>query len=315
MRKVLQLAKLQKCALTAVKYQDLIAIALYAHSPSMAYRVATELNWYAGKAASCRFLALILRDHGIGKFRSFIRQKNPKAHQELCWCECHREGGHDCDPDQCSSYQDGNCMSDACDNCKCNGCAGLTRMGASITKTEKRREAAEEVPAPIVLPPGRVGRIAQRLFEVAGRGYAVHVFESNDFQAYADGESIGVATGAISSCDDDELAILISHELAHNIFDHPQESYERTSSMLQGVSRAVKYEGILWGIAYGALNHAINCKSDRDSELDADRAAVDIAQRAGFDTSKAPKVFGRLQSKGGLFSTHPSAERRVRNMS
>lgn len=327
------LAELQKRALTAVKYQDLIAIALYAHSPSRAYRVATELDWYDGKVASCRFLALILRDFGIEKFRSFIRQKNPKAHQELCWCECHRAGDHDYfndyfyDPEDycgCECCGHGECLHAAhtfgyeCEKCESDN-EGSGRScedtRARITKAEKRREEAEEVPAEIVLPPGRVGRIAQRLFEVTERSYAVHVFESNEFRACSDGDSILISTRAVNDCDDDELALVISHELAHNLFDHSRESSERISGMIQGVSRAVECEGILWGIAYGALNHAFNRKADRNDELNADRSAVEIASLAGFDTSKAAKVFGQPQIGGGIFSTHPSAERRARNIS
>lgn len=74
----------------ALKFRDLIGLAAYSKTPSAAYTAATELGWRQNQAASCRFLAVILRDYGEKTFRGAVGNRAADRYSgELCLCECH----------------------------------------------------------------------------------------------------------------------------------------------------------------------------------------------------------------------------------
>lgn len=117
--------------------------------------------------------------------------------------------------------------------------------------------------------------------------------------AKADGTYVQVSGGLAEFVrSDDELALVMAHELAHNVLGH------RAQLDAQGVSR-----GLLAGFGK-------NRRRIRDVELEADRLALYLMARAGFDPSVAPDFwqrFGRRQVPGFLSDgTHPGTSERVR---
>lgn len=117
--------------------------------------------------------------------------------------------------------------------------------------------------------------------------------------AKADGRYVQVSGGLIEFVrNDDELALVIAHELAHNILGHR----ERLDAA--GVSR-----GLLAG--FGKNRTRI-----REAELEADRLALYLMARAGYDPGVAPAFwqrFGRKLLPGFLSDgTHPGTAERVR---
>jgi len=99
--------------------------------------------------------------------------------------------------------------------------------------------------------------------------------------------------------DDNELALVIAHEMAHNFLAH-QERLER--------------EGIGTGLFSG---FGRNGRKLRDMERAADRYGIFMAARAGYDYRIAGTFWRRLAREGGLgalwATTHPSARNRGRN--
>lgn len=98
---------------------------------------------------------------------------------------------------------------------------------------------------------------------------------------------------------DDELALVIAHEIAHNILGHQAE---------------IKRTGITTGLFAGLGRSG---KRLREMERDADRLGTWLAARAGFDYRIAPKFWERLGKQAGLAAalatTHPTpATRRQR---
>ncbi len=84
------LGYLRQRAELALKFRDLIGLAAYSKTPSAAYTAATELGWRQNQAASCRFLAVILRDYGEKTFRGAVGNRAADRYSgELCLCECH----------------------------------------------------------------------------------------------------------------------------------------------------------------------------------------------------------------------------------
>lgn len=117
--------------------------------------------------------------------------------------------------------------------------------------------------------------------------------------AKADGRYVQVSGGLVEFvANEDELALVIAHELAHNILGH------RARLDAAGVSR-----GLFAG--FGKNRGRI-----RETELEADRLALYLMTRAGYDPSVAPAFwqrFGRKLVPGFLSDgTHPGTAERVR---
>lgn len=100
--------------------------------------------------------------------------------------------------------------------------------------------------------------------------------------ATADGAYVQVSGALVEfSGNDDELALIIAHELAHNILGH------RARLDAAGVSR-----GLLAG--FGKNRTRI-----RETELEADRHALHLMARAGYDITVAPAFWERFGRKTG----------------
>jgi beta-barrel assembly-enhancing protease len=98
---------------------------------------------------------------------------------------------------------------------------------------------------------------------------------------------------------DDELALVIAHEIAHNLLDHPKRLSEK--SALSGLATSLGLSG----------------KAQRQMELDADRMGIIMAAHAGYNYKIAPDFWARLNSNAPLAAflatTHPTTRARREN--
>ncbi|MEX0807013.1 MAG: M48 family metallopeptidase [Candidatus Binatia bacterium] len=152
--------------------------------------------------------------------------------------------------------------------------------------------------------------------------YPVALSNDDKVNAFADGEKIGITTGMLRFAkDDDELAFIVSHEIAHNALGH--------LSRMRGNQLAGGALGILLDIGVAALGvntggaftragmNAGSLVFSQDFELEADYLGIYFAGRAGYDVTKAPDFFRRMSNehpgtiKGNFFSTHPSNPERT----
>jgi membrane-associated protease RseP (regulator of RpoE activity) len=98
---------------------------------------------------------------------------------------------------------------------------------------------------------------------------------------------------------DDELALVIAHEMAHNLLDHPKRLNEK--SALSGLATSLGLSG----------------RAQRQMELDADRMGIMMAAGAGYNYKIAPDFWARLNSNAPLAvflaTTHPTTRARREN--
>jgi predicted Zn-dependent protease len=98
---------------------------------------------------------------------------------------------------------------------------------------------------------------------------------------------------------DDELALVIAHEMAHNLLDHPKRLNEK--SALSGLTTSLGLSG----------------RAQRQMELDADRMGIIMAASAGYNYKIAPDFWARLNSNAPLATflatTHPTTRARREN--
>lgn len=129
-------------------------------------------------------------------------------------------------------------------------------------------------------------------------GYDVQLDPSDELNARADGKRLFITTAMAGfTATDDELALVLGHELAHHVLGHRGWHEAETRG------RQTQTVPALAGTGGG-------------SERQADRVGLYLAARAGFDTSIAPAFWRRF----GAFDWrvrypqwgHPSAEARAR---
>lgn len=125
----------------------------------------------------------------------------------------------------------------------------------------------------------------------------IELATGGEANAWADGHSIVISAGIVAKCSNDsDLALVIAHELAHNLLDHSQT---QTAAGLKGLPVQ------LTGTALA---------NRRANEEEADRLAVRLAKASGFDLTDALVFMAALLGANGPDSasgTHPTTARRL----
>jgi beta-barrel assembly-enhancing protease len=177
------------------------------------------------------------------------------------------------------------------------GDAGFDGLSGNLARL---RDALEDGSAELVVE--RDGqRFTLRLGSVTGCAYPFQLDPSADFYAKGDGERVFIssALAALSPLDDD-LAVVLGHELAHNILEHRAYFDE------VGVARDVLGN---WGVAPWELVRA---------EREADRVGLFLSARAGYDPARAGPYWrmlsARLPHVRMVQWGHPSAGERIQSL-
>ena len=144
-------------------------------------------------------------------------------------------------------------------------------------------------------------------------GYPIELFQNNDVNAFADGKRVAVSTGMMRFVEaDEDLALIIGHELAHNARKHIES---KLGNQLIGGLIGAFVSGLTGvnvtqsGMDIGALAYS------QEFEAEADYVGVYFAARAGFDVRNAAELWRRIarihpEAIGLAGSTHPSTAKR-----
>ena len=141
------------------------------------------------------------------------------------------------------------------------------------------------------------------------QAFRVYVVENDDWNAMAaPNGAIFVFTGLLEAMDDDELALLLGHELAHVTHEHGRRQAKKDfwiqlATAAVAVTAEAKIDndtaraaaglaaligGLAWSNSYG-----------RSLEDQADRVGLRYAYEAGYDVSKAPRLWERFAQRYG----------------
>jgi len=133
--------------------------------------------------------------------------------------------------------------------------------------------------------------------------FRVYVVENEEWNAMAaPNYSIFVFSGLLAAMDDDEVAIVLGHEIAHATHEHSSRQYGRS----QWVGIGAMMAGSLLG-EYGsaaemgsalAATAVVNSYS-RNHEDQADRVGLRYADEGGYDVTKAPEIWAKFAKKYG----------------
>ena len=191
----------------------------------------------------------------------------------------------------------------------------IGRMYDSGAQVERARRIVDSV-LPPYLDPNQV---------------RVYVIENKEWNAFAMGNySIYVFSGIMDDLDDDELAIVLGHEIAHATHEHTRRQFKKAMWIqLAAIGVAAAAEEIddknkravaqllvlfgaqAWSNGYG-----------RDMEDQADRVGLRYAYEAGYDITKGPRLWQRFAKKYGepgkvsnfFFGNHSLSSARAVNL-
>ena len=142
------------------------------------------------------------------------------------------------------------------------------------------------------------------------------------------GGKVVVYTGILKAArNDDQLATVISHEIAHALARHGAERMSN-GMIAQGVqllgtivigTQAPQYTNA-FNIAYGAgAQYGVLLPYGRMQESEADEIGIYLMHKAGYKLTEALKFWQNMSSgkkeSVEFFSTHPNSSTRITNIS
>lgn len=187
----------------------------------------------------------------------------------------------------------------------------------------------------------RVRGIADKLAEAANANqdpWHVYVLEDDNFQnaGATRGNYIFAWTGLINILnDDDELATILAHEMAHVLAKHAYpDPGQEANKMIANVMGSVSKEAIStgtgqWGSLAGLAGVLIEelvtglivNPEEQRKELEADTIGYFLLKKAKYDSHKAVALWERLKQSPEFsssflpfLSTHPSSAERLENL-
>lgn len=179
----------------------------------------------------------------------------------------------------------------------------------------------------------RVRRVMARLVPpyVQPADLRVRVVDTDEWNAAAMGNgAVWVYRGLLEEMNDDELAIILGHELAHYTHEHSRRGAKSAMwGQLAGLAGMVGAGSIesrtgRRAASLGALLSVSAWQSgySRDLEDQADRVGLRYAHEGGFDVSQGPALWKKFRKKYGedsamtnfLFGSHSRPSDRIRNI-
>ena len=121
---------------------------------------------------------------------------------------------------------------------------------------------------------------------------------------------------------DDEVAMVMGHEMAHALREHARERLVKTQATSLGLRLGAQLLGLgdLGGLAAGVGSELLTLKFSRSDESDADLVGLELAARAGYHPEAAVTLWRKMGEASGdknelaFLSTHPSGPQRIREL-
>lgn len=150
---------------------------------------------------------------------------------------------------------------------------------------------------------------------ISNCNYSIHLENDNALNAYADGKRVVITTAMLTFTDNDEqLAHVIAHEMAHNMLGHVQAQQTNTTlGSIVGIAADMlaTSQGFETGGQLGKLGAtAGQLRYSKGFEREADYVGLYIVARAGYNPAGAAELWRRMSAAdpNGIYagSTHPS---------
>lgn len=166
----------------------------------------------------------------------------------------------------------------------------------------------------------RLKRVMAKQTSVNGvpLNYKVYMTPELNANASPDG-SIRVYSGLMDALNDDELRFVLGHEIGHVANGHSVKKMRMAYATAAAKAAAGAINPTAGTIADSSLgdlaNNFLNAQFSQSQELDADSYGMNFLKANHYNTSAAVSAMRKLGlDSGGFLSTHPSGERRIKNL-
>jgi predicted Zn-dependent protease len=163
--------------------------------------------------------------------------------------------------------------------------------------------------------------------DAPGWHWEVNVISSKELNAFCmPGGKIMFYSGLITTLklSDDEIAIVMGHEIAHALREHSREQVSQAIAAQAAIDLGTTLLGLgsnSADLASMGYKNFIATKFSRTDESEADRIGLELAARAGYDPRAGVTLWRKMiqASKGGgrppeFLSTHPAEENRIQEI-
>ena len=154
--------------------------------------------------------------------------------------------------------------------------------------------------------------------------WEVNLFGSRQINAFCmPGGKIAFFHGLLErlQLDDDEVAMVMGHEIAHALREHARERVGKTVATRGAIEIGSALLGLGGGGRYLADmgGQLVTLKFGRDDETEADLVGMELAARAGYDPRAGITLWNKMAAanKGATpewLSTHPSGGSRIKDI-
>ena len=155
--------------------------------------------------------------------------------------------------------------------------------------------------------------------------WEVNVVQSSELNAFCmPGGKIIFYSGIIEKLklSDDEIAIIMGHEVAHALREHSREQASQALAAKTAMSIGASLlglGGITTNLANMAYESLVATSFSRSDETEADRIGIELAARAGYDPRTGVALWEKMKAQGGrsrseFTSTHPPEETRIKQI-
>lgn len=192
---------------------------------------------------------------------------------------------------------------------------GLT--GKEPVAIAERLRASDQRTRPVPMQIRRQGKVLNvELEAVPGCDYPASVTPDQALNAYADGERIYVTRGMMAFArTDDELALVVAHEIGHNLMRHiDAKKTNAAAGMIGDLALSILTRG-----AYrsSSITQAAASSHSQEFEAEADYVGLYMLANSGYSTVDAPRFWRRMGAaspgniKGSHGASHPSTAYRM----
>ncbi|CAK0774888.1 metalloendopeptidase OMA1, mitochondrial [Gammaproteobacteria bacterium] len=153
--------------------------------------------------------------------------------------------------------------------------------------------------------------------------WEISLIKSKQINAFCmPGGKIAFYTGILDTLhlNDDEVAIIMGHEIAHALREHARERMAKTEITNLGARLLGTYfgDGKYSGI-FSLGGNLLNLKFSRSDETEADIIGLDLAARAGFDPRNGVTLWEKMSTASSgappqWLSTHPAGKSRIQEI-
>jgi predicted Zn-dependent protease len=198
-----------------------------------------------------------------------------------------------------------------------------------LSKNKRMTNQVKEVGKNISIAVDRFMRANNMILEADSYEWDFNLIEDEKVNAWCmPGGKVVFYTGIMPIClNEDGLAAVMGHEIAHAFAKHGQERMSQgqlqqisNEAFALGTAKKSKKAQQIWNTTFGIGTGLGMLKFSRVHEQEADRLGLIFMIMAGYDGAEAAKVWTRMSSlsKGTsqpeILSTHPSNSSRIQDL-